>query len=410
MVSASQVSRLKLASQGAAFTWLLLKVPDGRRIAAVPVLKKRGGILLAIPLLALTEEELAQKAIAGVTDDLGPTETCPVRGVPPDDLEEGHDMETEVILLDWPSSGNQFLEKQSQAPAMDNVIQFRDSAGAAVLRPDAAELHRVADEFVNGGGVRTEGYQTAEEAPLVREKGGAQTEVLDATLQQMQSMQAQISALQAGPKAGQEASQWQRGGASQDRRCCVAAGTSARGNRASYTSSSPQTTYSRRRRGGKRRGRRGRGRGQPLHRQLVEDGSREAPSDWAGLKGLQEEEGPWSRQPRQLVGGGGWPCQVVRRQRHSPGREAQGRNEKESRGVLRCHPQARCGVGRFRGVPHRGSGAVRQGGDASGNAENIGRASRFLCQGLESTQSALTAKTRFLSRTLACLVGFVEVV
>ena len=70
MVSASQVSRLKLASQGAAFTWLLLKVPDGRRIAAVPVLKKRGGILLAIPLLALTEEELAQKAIAGVTDDL----------------------------------------------------------------------------------------------------------------------------------------------------------------------------------------------------------------------------------------------------------------------------------------------------------------------------------------------------
>ena len=140
MVSASQVSRLKLASQGAAFTWLLLKVPDGRRIAAVPVLKKRGGILLAIPLLALTEEALAQKAIAGVTDDLGPTETCPVRGVPPDDLEEGHDMETEVILLDWPSSGNQFLEKHSQAPAMDNVIQFRDSAGAVVLRPDAAEL------------------------------------------------------------------------------------------------------------------------------------------------------------------------------------------------------------------------------------------------------------------------------
>eukprot|EP00439_Symbiodinium_sp_Y106_P053150 s5083_g7.t1 len=86
-----------------------VEVPDGRRIAAVPVLKKRGGILLAIPLLALTEEGLAQKAIAGVTDDLGPTETCPARGVPPDDLEEGHDMETEVILLDWPSSGNQRL-------------------------------------------------------------------------------------------------------------------------------------------------------------------------------------------------------------------------------------------------------------------------------------------------------------
>ena len=73
-----------------------------REVAALPVLRRAGGLLLALPDGAITDEDRATGRIAGVTDSLGPTSIITVEGLP--DEEEADPIDIQMVLLDVPQN------------------------------------------------------------------------------------------------------------------------------------------------------------------------------------------------------------------------------------------------------------------------------------------------------------------
>ena len=76
---------LEIAESSSTPEWLLLRL-GGREAAAVPVLRRVGGFLLAVASGFFTEEELEVKRVAnGYLDD-----------------EEADSVEVDMVLVDWP--------------------------------------------------------------------------------------------------------------------------------------------------------------------------------------------------------------------------------------------------------------------------------------------------------------------
>ena len=94
-----RLASLPIAATSGDPEWLLLKLP-GREAAVLPVLRREGGLLLAMASDVISNAELEANAIEGVTTDLGPTHVVMVDGLRGDE----EPLEVEVILMDWPQA------------------------------------------------------------------------------------------------------------------------------------------------------------------------------------------------------------------------------------------------------------------------------------------------------------------
>ena len=78
---------------------------ESRNTAALPVLRREGGLLLAVDAEAITAEEIEARKIGGVTDDLGLVGRVEVRAT----LADAQQVEISLLLFDWPTTLNKYL-------------------------------------------------------------------------------------------------------------------------------------------------------------------------------------------------------------------------------------------------------------------------------------------------------------
>eukprot|EP00439_Symbiodinium_sp_Y106_P086432 s508_g33.t1 len=143
--------------------WMLLRLPmkgGHREAAVVPVLRRPGGLMLAVSAKFFKDSELEEKAIPGVVEDLGPINRIQVEGVPDDLDAEGE--EVDLVLVDWPQAFFKHLLGGGANPTWPLGAMFPSSASAVYKNLNYEQLAMVARTWVqNGQGPHTDGYQTA---------------------------------------------------------------------------------------------------------------------------------------------------------------------------------------------------------------------------------------------------------
>lgn len=187
---------LKEAAGEGPFDWILLQTAD-RSCACIPVMKRTGGLMLALPSAVFSAEELDNGSVEPDLPDIGPwiVEAIPVHGTT-------EDQTVDVLFLDFPITmfgPLRYFQRKAVWPA---GTMFFDGASTAVL-PDEEELVLAAQAWVTDGKPRAaEGYHTALEEPS-RVPAGAQDQgadaqgALDAVLQQLTSLASTVTQLQA---------------------------------------------------------------------------------------------------------------------------------------------------------------------------------------------------------------------
>ena len=187
-----KAASLPVAETGPA-EWLLLKI-GGKDVAAMPVLKRAGGLLLEICLGALTPAQLEANSVAGVTEDLGPVTTVIVEGYVE---EEGSKeaVEVEMHLLDWPQSLELRVGTENPPWPQDTIFPRNENEMVRTVNID--QLATLAREWVQtGDNAISEAYATAVEGPPKTAAAGATEELLQQLLNQMQATAATVATLQ----------------------------------------------------------------------------------------------------------------------------------------------------------------------------------------------------------------------
>ena len=152
------VAKLKLASAGHSFDWLQWNLSD-RKAVALPILRRRGGLLVAE---AITAEEAEAGIVGEEITDLGPTQRTEVSATMAGDEAEEPPFLVEVLLLDVPTAKfSTFSIVAGPAGILEDCFHF---GADAQLIPDAGELTAAAREWVQQGGSHSEAYLTAIEA------------------------------------------------------------------------------------------------------------------------------------------------------------------------------------------------------------------------------------------------------
>lgn len=155
------VAKLKLASAGHSFDWLQWNLSD-RKAVALPILRRRGGLLVAVPSEAITAEEADTAIVGEEITDLGPTQRTEVSATMAGDEAEEPPFLVEVLLLDVPTAKfSTFSIVAGPAGILEDCFHF---GADAQLIPDAGELTAAAREWVQQGGSHSEAYLTAIEA------------------------------------------------------------------------------------------------------------------------------------------------------------------------------------------------------------------------------------------------------
>ena len=192
-LSSRKLRSLRLASAGPEWEWLLLRVVD-RDVAAIPVFKRKGGLLLAVPDGVFTADEIAAGAVGAEIPDLGPTTTLQV-AVQGDVV----DQTTSVLMFDAPSAIFQHIKVVGTNPRWpEGTIHFRE--GGELMRVDADNLCALAQEWVEGAAVReSDQYLTSleDEGRQAPDQPGASNQALDAVLTQLHNLASVVNGLQA---------------------------------------------------------------------------------------------------------------------------------------------------------------------------------------------------------------------
>lgn len=192
-LSSRKLRSLRLASAGPEWEWLLLRVVD-RDVSAIPVFKRKGGLLLAVPDGVFTADEIAAGAVGAEIPDLGPTTTLQV-AVQGDVV----DQTTSVLMFDAPSAIFQHIKVVGTNPRWpEGTIHFRE--GGELMRVDADNLCALAQEWVEGAAVReSDQYLTAleDEGRQAPDQPGASNQALDAVLTQLHNLASVVNGLQA---------------------------------------------------------------------------------------------------------------------------------------------------------------------------------------------------------------------
>ncbi|CAE7360147.1 PROSC [Symbiodinium microadriaticum] len=186
-----KATSLVVAEQGPP-EWLLARLGE-REAAALPVLRRSGGLLLAISAGAITPEQIAAGNIAGITGDLGPTTTVMIEGFLED--ADADSIDVEMVLVDWPAP----LYKHLRAGGVNwpaNTV-WPHNGDEIVKAVNTDQLATLAREWVQQDEVAiSEAYATAVEAPA--EAAPNPTEgLLNQLLEQMQATAASVANLRA---------------------------------------------------------------------------------------------------------------------------------------------------------------------------------------------------------------------
>lgn len=184
---------LKAALDGPSFEWILLELPS-RRAACVPVLKRKGGLLLGMPENTFTQDELTAGSVEGELEDLGPHHLTTVAA----NSAEGEET-VEVLFLDFPESHFHALQYFPRTVSWPVGISRFMSATGSVVDPEPDELVAVARLWVEEGEARSsDAYHSAMELPAAGGVTAAAPEhpaVLDAVLVQMENLATQFAEL-----------------------------------------------------------------------------------------------------------------------------------------------------------------------------------------------------------------------
>lgn len=186
-----KATSLVVAEQGPP-EWLLARLGE-REAAALPVLRRSGGLLLAISAGAITPEQIAAGNIAGITGDLGPTTTVMIEGFLED--ADADSIDVEMVLVDWPAP----LYKHLRAGGVNwpaNTV-WPHNGDEIVKAVNTDQLATLAREWVQQDEVAiSEAYATAVEAPA--EAAPNPTEgLLNQLLEQVQATAASVANLRA---------------------------------------------------------------------------------------------------------------------------------------------------------------------------------------------------------------------
>ena len=190
-----KLRNLKLASGEGDYQWLLVALPD-RHGAAIPVLRRARGVMVAVPDGLFSAEELEQGAIGEDIPDLGPVLQ---REVLVEGKEDGATVS--VLVLDFPEASFSKLKvfSSGRRPAWpEGTVHFQWED--VVVRPDRDDLVEAVRMWVDDGLVRApDEYHTAledEAAPQPKRGQAPQADVLEAVLTQLQTLAAQVNTLQ----------------------------------------------------------------------------------------------------------------------------------------------------------------------------------------------------------------------
>ena len=172
--------------------WMLLRLGT-RQVAAVPVLRREGGLLLAIAARAITEAEIAAQAIEEITTNLGPTLVTQAE-VAGEDEEDGTTSEVDLLLLDWPVALFRHLFGGGRSPAWPpDTMWPQTSEGTVARQLQWDQLVASARAWVEDGDIpHSDAYATAVEAPQ-----NPSEDLLQQLLVQMQATAASVTQLQA---------------------------------------------------------------------------------------------------------------------------------------------------------------------------------------------------------------------
>ena len=200
LLGVRRAASLELA-EGGHPEWLLLR-GGSREVAVMPVLRREGGLLLAMAVEALTEQERADQKMEGLTDDLGPTKIVAVDGLPEDEEEEPGDVA--MVLVDWPQSLYKFLRTAGGAePAWPEATIWPQYEDNPVCHINTDQLGLLAREWVQTQeSALSESYATAVEPSPAPVRSTGQKDTLQQLLQTVTALQADLADLKAGRDLG----------------------------------------------------------------------------------------------------------------------------------------------------------------------------------------------------------------
>ena len=197
-LTARKANNLRLATVESEWEWLLFQTPD-RQAAAVPVLRRTGGLLLCLPDGAISAKEEANNQLGDLIAELGPVKRTYV-------CCQGHGGEPTlaVVFIDVQESNYGVLRYATRKRVAweEGTIQFVE--GEEVARPDGPQIIAAAQAWVEGeDGPTPEEYLSAVEGappsvPMQMPPG------MDMVLAQLSSLADAVSALQSNVKGLQE--------------------------------------------------------------------------------------------------------------------------------------------------------------------------------------------------------------
>ena len=163
--------------------WLALRLGGQRTAAVLPLLRRDGGLLLAVSGGTITAEEMESKAITDVTSDLGLVCQVDVPGF----LADGQEVEIPFQLFDWPTACFKFLRVVTTGSWPASTLWPRH--GEAEVIVDRASLVECARSWVEEGEMAfSDAYHTAPEAEPRVATGDDVMQQLLAQMQQTASM------------------------------------------------------------------------------------------------------------------------------------------------------------------------------------------------------------------------------
>ena len=207
VLTSRKLTSLKVAAGEGPFEWVLLQMSD-RLCACIPVLKRSGGVMLALPELVFSTEELEDGSVGSELPDVGPwlIEAIPVQGTVDDQT-------VNVLFLDFPLALFGLLRTFQRKAVWPPDTAFFYGTDTAVI-PDEEELVLTAQAWVaDGKPCAVEGYHTALEEFPSTPRGAAPNagtqQTLDAVLHQLTNLTSTVSQLQSDMgemRAGQKPS------------------------------------------------------------------------------------------------------------------------------------------------------------------------------------------------------------
>ena len=191
VLSNRKLKSLRLAGSSPKWEWCMVALED-RQLAAIPLLKRKGGVLLALPQSSFTQEELEAGQVGTELPDLGPSTLREVAVA--DDVEAT----AAVVYLDFHDKVFSKVRVMGSTPRWpEGVVKFTSLDGDEVL-PCVDELLGGAHEWVGDGEARaSEQYVTAAEDSELPSAAPLPPPVLDAVLLQLQQLSEAVNGLQA---------------------------------------------------------------------------------------------------------------------------------------------------------------------------------------------------------------------